>query len=83
MEELEQYTGNVWTHILSLKREDAVRLGFNNAAAWRNLIRTHRNEIAAAMKIPPADFRWYAAFHAAGEHPPLHMMAWSAPPGPA
>ena len=56
MEELESYTGNVWTHIISLKREDAVRLGFDNAAAWRNLIRAHRNDIAAAMKIPPGDF---------------------------
>lgn len=83
MEELEQYTGNVWTHILSLKREDAARLGFDNAAAWRNLIRAHRNEIAAAMKIPPADFRWYAAFHDEGEHPHIHMMAWSATPGQA
>ena len=83
MEELEQYTGNVWTHIISLKREDAARLGFDNAAAWRNLIRTHRNEIAAAMKILPADFRWYAAFHDEGEHPHIHMMAWSAKPGQA
>ena len=83
MAELEQYTGNVWTHIISLKREDAARLGFDNAAAWRNLIRAHRNEIAAAMKIPPADFRWYAAFHDEGEHPHVHMMAWSAKPGQA
>jgi len=83
MEELEQYTGNVWTHILSLKREDAARLGFDHAAPWRNLIRAHRNEIAAAMKIPPADFRWYAAFHDEGEHPHVHMMAWSAKPGQA
>ena len=83
MEELEQYTGNVWTHILSLKREDAARLGFDNAAAWRNLIRAHRNEITAAMKIPPADFRWYAAFHDEGEHPHVHMMVWSAKPGQA
>lgn len=83
MEELEHYTGNVWTHIISLKREDAVRLGFDNAAAWRNLIRAHRNEIAAAMKIPPGDFRWYAAFHDEGEHPHIHMMAWSAKPGQA
>ena len=57
VEELENYTGNVWTHIISLKREDAVRLGFDNAAAWRNLIRAHRSDIAAAMKIPPNDFR--------------------------
>ena len=83
MEELENYTGNVWTHIISLKREDAVRLGFDNAAAWRNLIRAHRSDIAAAMKIPPGDFRWYAAFHDEGEHPHIHMMAWSAKPGQA
>ena len=83
MEELERYTGNVWTHIISLKREDAVRLGFDNAAAWQNLIRAHRNDIAAAMKIPPGDFRWYAAFHDEGEHPHIHLMAWSAKPGQA
>ncbi len=83
MEEVESYTGNVWTHIISLKREDAARLGFDNAAAWRNLIRAHRNDIAAAMKIPPGDFRWYAAFHDEGEHPHIHMMAWSAKPGQA
>ena len=83
MEELESYTGNVWTHIISLKREDAARLGFDNAAAWRNLIQAHRNDIAAAMKIPSGDFRWYAAFHDEGEHPHIHMMAWSAKPGQA
>lgn len=83
MAELESYTGNVWTHIISLKREDAARLGFDNAAAWRNLIRAHRNDIAAAMKIPPNDFRWYAAFHDEGEHPHIHMMAWSAKAGQA
>ena len=80
MAELERYTGNVWTHIISLKREDAARLGFDNAAAWRNLIRAHRNDIAAAMKIPPGDFRWYAAFHDEGEHPHIHMMVWSDDP---
>ena len=83
MAELERYTGNVWTHIISLKREDAARLGFDNATAWRNLIRAHRNDIAAAMKIPPGDFRWYAAFHDEGEHPHIHMMAWSAKAGQA
>ena len=83
MAELERYPGNVWTHIVSLKREDAARLGLDNAAAWRNLIRAHRNDIAAAMKIPPGDFRWYAAFHDEGEHPHIHMMAWSAKAGQA
>ena len=83
MSELEHYTGNVWTHIISLKRKDATRLGYDNAAAWRTLLRAHRNDIAAAMNIKPEDFRWYAAFHSEGNHPHVHMMAWSATPGQA
>ena len=80
MHELDQYTGNVWTHIISLKREDAARLGYDNAKAWRNLLRANRNDIAAAMNIPPNHFRWYAAYHDEGDHPHVHMMAWSTVP---
>ena len=80
MDEMEHYTGYVWTHMLSLHREDAEWLGYNNADAWRTLLRTHRNDIAAAMNIKPEDFRWYAAFHDEGNHPHVHMMAWSAKP---
>ena len=83
MDELDHYTGNVWTHIISLHREDAERLGYDHADAWRTLLRTHRNDIAAAMKIPPEDFHWYAAFHDEGNHPHAHMMAWSAKPNQA
>ena len=82
-DELDRYTGNVWTHIISLHREDAERLGYNHAETWRTLLRTHRNDIAAAMKIPPENFRWYAAFHNEGNHPHVHMMAWSAKPNQA
>ena len=80
MDELDHYTGNVWTHILSLKREDATRLGYDNAKAWWNLLRANRNDIAAAMNIPPNHFRWYAAYHDEGDHPHVHMMAWSTVP---
>ena len=83
MSELEHYTGNVWTHIISLHREDAERLGYNNAQAWRALLRARRNDIAAAMHILPQDFRWYAAFHDEDHHPHVHMMAWSVKPGQA
>ena len=82
-QELNEYPGNIWTHIISLKREDAERLGYNHAAQWRNLIQAHRNEIAAAMNISSSDFRWYAAFHDEGGHPHIHMIAWSAKPGQA
>ena len=83
MDALDHYTGNVWTHIISLHREDAERLGYNHAEAWRTLLRAHRNDIAAAMKIPPEDFHWYAAFHDEGNHPHVHMMAWSVKPDQA
>lgn len=77
MDELKNYTGNVWTPIISLHREDAVQYGYDHADAWKNLIRSHRNEIAEAMHISPNHFRWYAAFHNEGDHPHIHMMAWS------
>jgi len=83
MKELNEYPGNIWTHIISLKREDAERLGYDHAPQWRSLLRAHHNEIAEAMHIPPGDFRWYAAFHDEGDHPHVHMMAWSAKPGQA
>ena len=83
MSEVSAYQGNIWTHIISLKREDAARLGFDNAKAWCALLRANRNDIAAAMSILPNHFRWYAAFHDEGEHPHVHMMAWSTVPGEA
>lgn len=58
-------------------------LPYDHADAWRTLLRTHRNDIAEAMKIPPEDFRWYAAFHDEGNHPHVHMMAWSVKPNQA
>ena len=78
--EMNEHPGNIWTHIISLRREDAERLGYNNPDAWMHLLRSHRNMIAQQMKIAPENFRWYAAFHNAGHHPHIHMMAYSIKP---
>ena len=80
LEELEQHDGRVWTLIYSLRREDAARLGYDNAAAWRTLLIAHQAEMAEAMKIPLDKLRWYAAYHDAGHHPHIHMMLWSDDP---
>lgn len=74
------YPGVIWTVIWSLRREDTQRLGYDKAASWRQLIRSHQMEIAKAMKIPPDQLRWYAAFHDEGHHPHVHVMVWSADP---
>ena len=78
--ELEAHNGKVWTFIFSLRREDAERLGYNKAAAWRNLLKQESAAIAEAMRIQTDDFRWYAAYHDEGHHPHVHMMVWSAEP---
>ena len=80
MKEVSQHAGNVWTLIYSLHREDAARLGYDNAASWRQLIKAHQVELANAMKIQPEQFRWCAAYHDEGEHPHIHMTVWSADP---
>ena len=77
MQELNAHEGNVWTIIYSLRREDAARLGYDNAESWRLTLLAHQNDFAEAMQIPPEHLRWYAAFHDEGEHPHIHMMLWS------
>ena len=81
--EMNDHPGNIWTHIISLHREDAERLGYNNPDAWMHLLRSQRNMIAQQMKIAPENFRWYAAFHNEGHHPHVHMMAYSVDPNEA
>ena len=75
--ELKAHEGNVWTIIYSLRREDAARLGYDNAESWRLALLAHQNDFAEAMQIPPEHLHWYAAFHDEGEHPHIHMMLWS------
>ena len=77
MQELKAHEGNVWTIIYSLRREDAARLGYDNAESWRLALLAHQNDFAEAMQIPPEYLHWYAAFHDEGEHPHIHMMLWS------
>jgi hypothetical protein len=78
--ELKAHEGNVWTIIYSLRRENAARLGYDNAASWRALLRSKQADFAEAMQIPPSQLRWYAAFHDEGDHPHIHMMLWSDDP---
>ena len=80
MEEINAHAGPVWTFIYSLKREDAARLGYESGESWRRLLLSHQTELATAMKIPPSNFRWCAAFHDEKHHPHIHMMAWSSDP---
>ena len=76
-DEVNNHNGVVWTHVLSLRREDAERLGYNNADAWKKLVRRNAAAIAEAHKIDLDDLQWYAAFHNTGHHPHIHLMVYS------
>ena len=80
-QELNEYSGNVYTTILSLRREDAARLGFDNGSRWRDFLRSNTSVIADNLKIPLDHLRWYAAYHDEGHHPHIHMIAYSSVPG--
>ena len=77
-EEVANHPGNVWLPIISLRREDAARLGYDNAKQWQALLSAYAPQIAEAMKIPWNQFRWYASYHDEGTHPHVHMICYSA-----
>ena len=75
--EVSEHKGSVWTHVVSLRREDAARLGYDSAKQWMSLLRSKRAMLSKYMKIDSADLRWYAAFHNEGHHPHVHLMVYS------
>ena len=76
-EELDSHKGNIWTAIISIRREDAERLGFNTGARGRDMLRTQTEALAKNLKIPMENLRWYAAFHNESHHPHVHLIAYS------
>ncbi len=79
-DEVSNHEGNVWTPIISLRREDAERLGFDNAESWHSMLSYYAIEVAESLKIKAKNFRWYAAFHNEGHHPHVHMVCYSTDP---
>ncbi len=72
-----EHQGNVWSHVISLTREDAERLGYITPEMWRNLIMRHTDDISKAQNIRLENLRWYAAFHNTAHHPHIHLLVYS------
>lgn len=75
--EIQNHPSKIWTAIISIKREDAIRLGYDNLNLWKSLIRSKQNEVAKQLKIDPDNFKWYAAFHNEAHHPHVHMIMYA------
>ena len=76
-ERVANHDGVIWTEVVSLRSEDAERLHFNNAEAWKNLVRRNMNEIAKAHRIKVEDLEWYGVFHNTTHHPHIHLVIFS------
>lgn len=79
-DELNAHTGNVWTAIVSLRREDAERLGYDNGSRWRDMLRSQAQTLSENFRIPMSHLRWFAAFHNESHHPHIHLIAYSTNP---
>ena len=76
-EELNLHDGNVWTAVVSLRREDAERLGYDSGERWRDMLRAHAQEFSEQFHIPTENLRWFAAFHNESYHPHVHLIIYS------
>ncbi|MVB13063.1 MobL relaxases [Caprobacter fermentans] len=77
-EDVCNHKGAVWTHVISLRREDAARLGYDSGKQWQDLLRSKKAMLCKHMKIDSENLRWYAAFHNESHHPHVHLMVYSA-----
>ena len=75
--ELNLHDGNVWTAIISLRREDAERLGYDSGERWRDMLRAHAQEFSEQFHIPMENLKWFAAFHNESHHPHVHLLVYS------
>lgn len=76
-ERMEESAGVVWTHIISMRRDDAQRLGYETASAWRGVVAEKAPEIAKQYNISLNNLCLLGAFHNEGHHPHVHLMAYS------
>ena len=75
--EIANHAGNVWTHVVSLRRDDAQKMGYDNLKAWRELVIRQIPSIAKNQKIDLKNLRWYAAFHDKETNPHIHIIVYS------
>lgn len=75
--EIANHSGNIWTHVVSLRRDNAQAMGYDNLKAWRELVKRQIPNIAKNQKIDMANLKWYAAFHDKKTNPHVHIIVYS------
>ncbi len=76
-EEVANHKGTIWTNVISIKREDAERLGYDSLQEWQSLVRSKVGLFSEMFKIKLENLKWYAAFHNESHHPHIHLVIYS------
>ena len=76
-EAIAAHTGNIYSMVFSLRREDADRLGYDRQDAWSQLFAIKADKIAQALRVPTSKLHWVAAVHNTKHHPHAHFIAYS------
>ena len=79
-DEVANHKGVIWTNVISLRREDAERLGYDSGSQWQELLRSRVQAFAENYKIDSMNLKWYAAFHNESHHPHAHLVIYSRNP---
>ena len=74
-EAIAAHTGNIYSMVFSLRREDADRLGYDRQDAWSQLFAIKADKIAQALRVPTSKLHWVAAVHNTKHHPHAHFIA--------
>ena len=80
VKEVSNHEGNIYSHVLSLRRQDAQKLGYEKQKPFRDLVLAHIDEIAEAHNIKPENLIWYGAMHNTTYHPHMHLIVMSKDP---
>lgn len=76
-EAIAAHTGNIYSMVFSLRREDADRLGYDRQDAWSQLFAIKADKIAQDLRVPTSKLHWVAAVHNTKHHPHAHFIAYS------
>ena len=67
---------NVYRGIISLREDDAIRLGYTNRKQWETMIQKNIQEIAKVVNIPFSRLEYCGVVHLKKGNPHLHYMFW-------
>lgn len=79
-DEIASYQGRIWRNVISIRREDADKLGYDTQKPWKEAVQQQIDNIARNFHIPPEHLRWYAGMHNTGHHPHIHLFVYSTNP---